>query len=283
MTAVVRNLTRRHFLLAILTVTAWLVPSGLHGEDPAASFTREEKECFLSKAKIVKTRSISVGVTGSLRATLSDGRVTHDAHIQCIDFFAHRYPHKEGVELLFKDSYKFNIAAYRLALLLGLDNVPPSVQRSFQRQRCAYTWWVDEVMMDEKKRQEQKIQPPDPLDWDEQMCIVNVFDQLISNIDRNQGNLLITQDWRMWMIDHTRSFRPFGELGKPDRLTRCERGLFERLKELEIDEVRGQLGAFLTKSEIQALMARRELIVQRLESLGEKALFDRGPNRGQPK
>ena len=42
------------------------------------------------------------------------------------------------------------------------------------------------------------------------MSLVRVFDQLIGNIDRNVGNLLITSDWRIWAIDHTRAFRLTG-------------------------------------------------------------------------
>jgi hypothetical protein len=273
MAVAVERLTRRRFLYSTVGMTAWLVMSGWFVQEPAA-LSREEKEQFLLKAKIIGTRSISVGITGSVRATLSDGRTTHDAHIQSIDFYSPRYRHKDGVELHFKDSYKFNIAAYRLALLLGLENVPPSVERSYQRRKAAFTWWVDDVMMDEKARQAKKIEPPQTQDWNRQMCVVTVFDELICNIDRNQGNLLIASDWGMWMIDHTRAFRPFTNLRKPESLTHCDRDLFARLKDLNIEVVREQLSKYLSKPEMDALMARRDLIVRRFEALGEGALFD---------
>ena len=39
-----------------------------------------------------------------------------------------------------------------------------------------------------------------------QLQVVRVFDELIQNRDRNQGNILWTSDWKMWLIDHTRAF-----------------------------------------------------------------------------
>ena len=39
------------------------------------------------------------------------------------------------------------------------------------------------------------------------MQMLRLFDQLIANIDRNLGNLLIGNDWTIWAIDHTRAFR----------------------------------------------------------------------------
>jgi hypothetical protein len=267
------NSTRRDFLSKTLAATV-LIPAGWLVQNRAISFSREEKEQFLLNAQVIRTRPVSIGITSTVRATLSDGRITHDASIQCIDFYALRYRTLEGVELNFKDNYKFNIAAYRLALLLGLENLPPSVERRFKGKKGAFTWWIDDVMMDEKARYEQKIEPPDQEDWAQQMSTVNVFDQLIYNIDRNAGNLLITKDWRIWMIDHSRAFRSRDSLRKPHTLTRCDRSLLTALQDLRIEAVRASLGKYLTKTEIKALMIRRDLIVQRFESLGESSLFD---------
>ena len=87
-------------------------------------------EEFLLRAKIVRSRPAGAGVTGSLRATLSDGTLTHDAQIQNVNQTRPLFQ-APGVaaELNFKDAYRYNIAGYRLAMLLGLDNVPMSVER----------------------------------------------------------------------------------------------------------------------------------------------------------
>src|ERR1700709_1151291 len=47
--------------------------------------TDEQMERVLQTAKIVNIKNISTGVTNSRRATLDDGTMQHDAHVQSID------------------------------------------------------------------------------------------------------------------------------------------------------------------------------------------------------
>ena len=47
------------------------------------------------------------------------------------------------------------------------------------------------------------------------MDTIRIFDQLIYNMDRSQENLLIGNDWRAYMIDHTRAFRKWPQLRNP--------------------------------------------------------------------
>jgi hypothetical protein len=106
----------------------------------APTLTPLEREDFLLNAKIVSRKDLSVGVTVSQRATLTDATLTHDAHIQTIDERKVRFEGARGVELNFRDSYKFNIAAYRLDRLLGLNMIPVSVERSVAGKHAAVTW-----------------------------------------------------------------------------------------------------------------------------------------------
>jgi hypothetical protein len=246
-------------------VSAMLL-AGAAGSAATSMLTDAEQEEFLAKAKIVKTKAASKGITGSQRATLSDGRITHDAHIQCIDESKREYKTDRGTELNFKDSYKFNIAAYRLDRLLGIGNVPVTVERKVGGKSCAVDWWVDDVMMDEAARKQKKIDAPDPDAWNQRMYVVRVFDQLIYNVDRNMQNLLILKNWDLVMIDHSRSFRLQRTLENPKNLATCDRTLLANLRALDKDEVQRRLGPFVTKSEIQGLMARRDLIVKFFDS-----------------
>jgi hypothetical protein len=233
-------------------------------ERPALSLA--EKEEFLAKARIVRTRSVSVGVTGTLRATLTDGRITHDASIQTIDEYKSRFEGLRGVELDFKDSWKYNVAAYRLDRLLELGMVPPSVERRYDRGPAAFTWWVDDVLMDEGARLKKKIPVPDVRRWNEQMWHVRLFDQLIDNVDRNLGNLLIDTDWRIWMIDHSRAFRLLESPRAKANISQCDRVVLERLKALDLETVTKATRGYLTGPEIKAMLKRRDAIVQLLES-----------------
>jgi hypothetical protein len=244
---------------------------------PAAAPTLSdaEIEAFLLKAEVVKTKSTAKGITGSRQATLSDGKLTHDAHIQDIDESKREFQSMKGTEFNFRDSWTFNIAGYKLDRLLGLNMVPVSVSRRYRSKPSAFTWWVDDVMMDEGDRLKKKIAPPDSVSWNHQMQLVRLFDQLIYNVDRNMGNLLITNDWRVWAIDHTRAFRNHDELKSPNSVTRCDRQVFQRLKDLDMEALKRELGDYLDSWQLRAILARRDAIVKRLESLGPNALFDR--------
>src|SRR5581483_11454235 len=110
--------------------------------------------------------------------------------------------------------------------------------------------------------------PPDAARWRDQMDTIRTFDQLIYNMDRSRENLLITTDWNVWMIDHTRSFRKWPTLRNPAMITQCNSDLFRRLKELTRGAVQRALTPYVTQEEIEGLMARRDLIVDLLTAHG---------------
>ena len=174
--------------------------------------SRAEMEEFLMNAKVVERKNLSTGITNSQRATLDDGRLKHDAHIQIVDIQKASFQTATRTEFNFRDSYKFNMAAYELDKLLELNMVPVSVERKVGGNMAAVTWWVDDALMTELDRHKKKMEPPDLKTWNPQMYVCRVFDQLIYNTDRNLGNLVITKDWKIWMIDHTRAFRTMKDL-----------------------------------------------------------------------
>lgn len=245
--------------------------SALAGQSPR-TLTADEQRAFLSKADIVSSRPIGRGITGSRRLTLSDGSFTHDAAFQSIEERASaediRRFRKRAGELNFADSYKYNIAAYEIARLLGLDDMmPATVERRWRGQIGSLTWWVDDVLMDENERDTQNVMPPSPLAFQRQRLRMVVFAELIRDTDRNKGNVLYTKDWRVIMIDFTRAFRIDRQLRNPDTLQQCSRDLYARLRALTAADLRKAAGDHLTARELDGVVARRQLIVDRFERL----------------
>ena len=87
--------------------------------------------------------------------------------------------------------------------------------------------------MDEAERHEKKIKAPDVEAWNNQMYKVRVFDQLISDSDANLTNVQIGENWRIWRVDFSRSFRLNKEPKDLKELTHCDRQLLQKLKALD--------------------------------------------------
>lgn len=260
----------RTSLLVVVTIGALIAaPSPVPAQElaaPALRLTPEQMEAFLLEAKIISTRDTEKGITNAQRATLSDGRIKHDVHIQTVDVTKTMFtPPRGPSEVNFKDTYRYNIAGYRLSILLGLDNVPMSIERNFRGASGAFSWWVDDVLMDDAGRLKSTPSHWVPNRTAGQIHVMRVFDALIANTDRNVGNLLWTTDGKMWMIDHTRAFRLQRTLRSPQLLQRCDRDLLKAMRELSADLLKTVMGTSLNRMEIDALLARRDVIVKLFE------------------
>jgi hypothetical protein len=265
--------------VVLLIAAPWPSPAQtLAPAPPAATLGPAEMEKFLLDGRIIKKKESSKGVTDAYRVTLSDGVLTHDAQVQNVDIAKSYFdvgPKKSEVN--FKDSYRYNVAAYRLAVALGLDNVPMSVERVVDGKPAAMTWWLDGVK-DDGDRRKNKEHNANPLRAADYYSVMFVFDELIQNRDRNQGNILWSSDSKMWLIDHTRAFRLGRDLQTPGNLTRIDRSMFEKMRGLDKQAFTDSIGKTLSKDEIEALFIRRDKLVQlfdqKISVLGEdKVLY----------
>ncbi len=242
------------------------------------TLTEEQMRDFLLHAKIVKVKPIGKGITRPWRVTLKDGAMEHDASFQYVEDWRPSIQLQSGrTEQNFKDSYKFSIAAYELSRLLGIsDMMPVTVERKVEGKLGALSWWLP-VKMDEAERRSKKLQPPDPLAWDNQKQRMWVFSQLVYDTDRTQQNILISEDWHIWMIDFSRAFRYYTTLENPKILVRCDRKLLQKLRQLDKTELEQKTKDLLNDMEIKGIMARKDKIIEHFEKLGaskgEEAVF----------
>jgi len=241
-------------------------------------------EDFLATAKIVDQRRLpeSEGVTRPWELTLEKDGVTRHA----------AWKNVSGTVRGYKESWKAEIAAYRLSKALGLNMVPPTVEREFQGDKGSCQLWVDFWKNFEKITKE-KLQPKG-IKYSyfiRALCLQRAFDNLISNEDRHQRNYLITEDWRMILIDHSRTFRTTAKFtknliydekykeGKNFIMDTLPRKFYEAIKGLSAASIREIVGATLTDEEIASTVARKDLMVawieKHIKEMGETyALYD---------
>jgi len=268
-----RTLARLLFVVLVCAI----IPLAAHAADDIP-LTKEQIKQFLLTAEIIKSKPSSKGVTHPWHLTLSNGTITHDASFQPIDEHKSEMKLLSGkVELGFVDSYKYNIAAYRLAELLGLDDMlPVYVERKWQGKTGSLSWYLP-VKMDDVERVEKKIEPPDPDKWNKQMYRIRVFDELVYDTDPNLTNVLIGEDWTVWRVDFSRAFRTNKDLRVPKNLVKCDRQLFEKLKALKAEELAEKTKDYLNKDEVKSVIARRDKIVSTFQFLiaekGEKEIL----------
>jgi hypothetical protein len=191
----------------------------------------------------------------------------------------------------FMESWKWEIAAYRLDKYLGLNMIPPTVEKRFKGKRGSCMLWIYDCF-DLDHKVENKIPVPRKKvhRWNRAFYLQRAFDNLIANVDRTQRNFLVTQDWRMILIDHSRSFRTSKKHVKnlifdenfrqgPDFIMKeLPRAFVEKLKSLDYDLMKEIVEDYLTDKEIDCTLIRRDMIIEwldnRIKELGEdKVLY----------
>lgn len=254
-----------------LVALACVVAPALAQQEP--KFSDDEKRTFLLSAQVTNSKQTSKGVTAPWKLTLVDKKknITWYGKFQSIDDRKPSMSFATGrTEMNFRDSYHFNIAAYEISKLLGLNYMMPvTVERKWAGKTGALEWWMT-VKWDEGDRLKQKLQPPDPEAWNKQMHRMRVFSQLVYDTDRNLGNVLITEDWQLKMIDFTRAFRLFNEVENAKNLVRFDRLLIEKLRALDVAKVQEATKQHLGSDQVKAIMARRDKILEIASKLAQE-------------
>jgi len=248
------------------------VPSGL-------PLTGAEAERFLATAEVVDLEKYeSKGITHPRRAILSDGGLTLRAVFKDIDTTHDREQLSTGQWLLnLRDSFKHEIAAYRLDQLLGLGLVPPCVERRVEGNIGSLCLWI-EGSMTEAERARAKTVPPNVAAYNDQMHDIKLFMQLTWDTDYNNvANILVGPDWKLYKVDSSRAFRQTETLRREEALTRFRRSTLQALESLTRESLDAALGPWLDKRQLEGLWTRRcrllELARERVADQGEAAVL----------
>jgi len=223
--------------------------------------------CLISAtpAKVKSMETIPIGVTQAKKVLLERDGIRMRAAFRDVSIRKARIKLKDGWKLDFRDDCRYECAAYELSKLLGMDCIPPVVVRKIKGNTGSIQIWIERAKM-ELDRQKEKIDPPDKTGWYLQIQNMRLFDNLIYNEDRNQGNILIDEAWKVWLIDHTRAFRTHHDPPSPQLVRNCDEKTWENLRNLNEETLKEKLRDFLRGNEISAILKRRDVLVERIQS-----------------
>ncbi len=225
-----------------------------------------EIEKFVTEAKILKLQDVPIGVTKPKQATLEPGGPVG------VGRFVWK-PITPGYYKGFLESYKAEIAAYQMDRLLGMNMVPPFVERRIDGKNGAAGMWVENTR---PWSVEKPPQGPEPM-WSMQLTRMKMFDLLIANIDRNQGNLIYDADWHIFLIDHSRAFIGKKDLKNIAPIGRVDRPLWNKMEALTLESLEAGLGQWVSTNDKKAILIRRDKMAEAIQQLvakrGEKSVF----------
>ena len=244
---------------------AWNLGAGFLGPDGnALHFGADaEVEAFLRNADVISRKELRGSANLPEKLLLRAGRVEAHALFRTVD--KKKASARVGKETIrdFHDSFVYECAAYELARLLGILSVPPCVLRTIDGVEGSLQLWIEEAETAYQDRQD--LSRPA---LDERLPAafqtMYVFDALIDNFDRHAGNILVDSQDRLWLVDHTRSFRLYTDARGLDRIVSPDPALLSRLADLDRDALKLHLSPFVSARHIDALLRRRDQILRRV-------------------
>jgi len=226
-------------------------------------FKQEELEDYLKKAEICPDKTRAGRRTEAWVLCLTDGKIERRGFFRLTD---RTRPHP------LPDSYKYDIAAYELDKLLGLNIVPPTVEREVEGRKGSLSLLIEGIITEDIRR-DKNIEPPDSESFKNSLEELTVFENLTYADSycgqQDLGDILIMrkEDWRIWRVDFSEAFAPFPELIPECQITRCSKKLYKNLLTLDDDAVKAKLSLYLNDEEINALLERKKIIIEKIKKL----------------
>lgn len=236
---------------------------------PTEVMQREQWEKFLKTAEIVSSEDVGEGVTEPIKIELREGNIERGAV----------WKNPKGMQKGFLEGWHYEIAASRMDKLLELNMIPPTVEREFKGKPGSLQLWVkSEYSLLRIMEENIPIPESELIHFNRMKYIVRAFDSLIANEDRTQQNILYTKDWRMILIDHSRSFRSskkftqkliFGNdsEGRPKPFRELPKSFVEKIRALSFESIKDAVGPYLEDKEIQAILIRKELVLKEIDDM----------------
>lgn len=262
---------KKYTLVLVIFATVLFCRPSLAQFTPDEIAQREYWEEYLSTAEVIRSRKMSEkrGITQPYVLFLEKDGITRKAIWKPI----------EGLHKGFAENWRWEIAAYRLDKYLGLNMIPPTVERNHFWKRGSIQLWVKaKTGLKERNGKNYALPGKETSAWNRSMFLQRAFDNLIANEDRHLGNYLITKDGRILLIDHSRSFRTSKEFTSNLDFSKnhwdgnlmmrqLPISFIEKITNLDIDLLKDIVGFYLTDEEIDAVLLRRVLVLEEVNRI----------------
>lgn len=269
-------------LIISFFILTMLCASAVYAQFTSEEVTEFEKwEKFLEEAEVTESKQMQgrTAVTSPWVITLEKDGITQKA----------LWKNPSGRMGGFIEGWEWEIAAYRLSKYLHLNMVPPTVEKRFKGDRGSCQHWVEgyrslmEILEKQEKKPSYKI-----IWWNRALYLQRAFDSLIANEDRHQNQYLVSDDWRMILIDHSRAFRQGGRYNKRlmygkdgikgnEEFKQLTKIFVEKLKGLDEETLKSVVGEYLKPKEIEAVLIRKDLILKEIDdqikAIGEDKFY----------
>lgn len=237
------TIRRRSPVIALIVLIALGYPAFTQTSAKTWLGREPQIERHLKDAQVTKLEDIGTGVTRPKRA-----RLTPEEPFASLTWKVLPPGMRDG----YWESYKSEIAAYELDKLLGLDMVPPAVERQIDGETGAAIMWVDGV----KSVKETGGRVPSGPAWDRPIRRMRMFDNLIGNPDRNAGNILVGPPGELILIDHSRAF--INDRSLRQKIPRVDGALWDRLAAVTPAQLSRTLAPWMDRSAVDAVLERRK-------------------------
>ncbi len=245
--------------------TAAIEPAPRRVGSRSGGLTDDQLEDILANGEVVSIEDVGEGVTKPQKVV-----IRKDGHEVKAIFKTESTPLQGGSRrqeqkmINLSDRWEHEVAAYRLDRLIGLDLVPVTVRRTIGGSEGSLSFWID-GLINQLQKEEKDIPATGWCSLAEQWPLMFVFDTLVYNEDRTKQNMVYGRDdWMMYLIDHSRSFRTHRGRPKDIRSVQLKLSpmLAQSLENLDYEQLNEAMAGLLVKSQVQAITRRRDEILK---------------------
>lgn len=222
----------------------------------------EDALIFLANAPVVSVHpDEDAGRTEPWMVILDDGNIRHKAIFKHID---RPRPHP------LPDSYRYELSAYRLHRLLGLDFIPPTTVRTLENRTGSLQLYMEDCVPLEEAGKDESVKIS-MKEIEERIQDIVVFDALTYCGCRHSKDILYQlSSGNIYRVDYSEAFEPRRSLPSECSIKGCSQALWEKLESISDYEIRRVMEACLNEQEIDALLMRRRLIQEKIRTSKRK-------------